>query len=116
MVNQISGAPGFGGLVITQIAITGNDGLHACRQAGLDIAYVIPQINTVGRGDGYFVAGGQQRFRVWFEEGDRAGWLGGGRVTDAYGFFSIRVAAPAGSRLRIWSPRDGTYGNTVVVR
>jgi len=33
--------PGFWRLVVTQIAIAGNNGLHACRQTGLDIADIV---------------------------------------------------------------------------
>jgi hypothetical protein len=59
---------------------------------------------------------GKQPFRIRLEEDDRATWLGATRWTDQNGFFSISVSAPAGSRLRIWSPRDGDYGHEIVVR
>jgi hypothetical protein len=59
---------------------------------------------------------GKQPFRIRFEDDDRANWLGGTRWTDENGFFSISVTAPAGSRVRIWSPRDGVYGHEIVVR
>jgi hypothetical protein len=59
---------------------------------------------------------GSQPFRVRREQEDRASWLGGTRVTDASGSFSIVVSASAGSRIRIWSPRDATYGHEIEVR
>ena len=59
---------------------------------------------------------GRQPFRIRLEEDDRAVWLGGTRWTDENGFFSVTVSAPAGSRVRIWSPRDGDYGHEIVVR
>jgi hypothetical protein len=43
-------------------------------------------------------------------------WAGGTRWTDANGFFSVSVSAPAGSRVRIWSPRDDAFGHEVLVK
>ena len=59
---------------------------------------------------------GRQPFRVRIEEDDGAGWVGGNRWTDAKGFFSITVTAPAGAHLRVWSPRDNAYGHEILVR
>jgi putative glycosyl hydrolase len=59
---------------------------------------------------------GKQPFRVRLEDDERTSWLGGTRWTDEKGFFSISVAAPAGARLRIWSPGDDAYGYELVVR
>jgi len=59
---------------------------------------------------------GKQPFRVKLEEDERTSWIGGTRWTDENGFFSLSVAAPPGSRLRIWSPRDGAYGYELQVR
>jgi hypothetical protein len=59
---------------------------------------------------------GRQPFRVRLEEDERTSWLGGTRWTDEKGFFSIAVVAPAGSRVRIWSPRDAAYGHELLVR
>jgi hypothetical protein len=59
---------------------------------------------------------GRQVFRVRLEEDDGASWVGGTHSTDANGFFSISVAAPAGAHLRIWSPRDDAYGHEILVR
>jgi len=85
-------------------------------------AFRMPLIQTARRGDLVELWGqvrprsGAQPFRVWREDGDRAGWLGGSRVTDANGFFTINVSAGAGSRLRIWSPRDAAYGHEIEAR
>ena len=59
---------------------------------------------------------GRQPFRVRIEEDDGAGWVGGNRWTDAKGFFSITVTAPAGAHLRVWSSRDNAYGHEILVR
>ena len=59
---------------------------------------------------------GRQPYRVRLEEDDQASWIGGTRWTDENGFFSITVTAPAGSRVRIWSPRDSAYGYELIVR
>jgi Glycosyl hydrolase catalytic core len=59
---------------------------------------------------------GRQPFRVRLEEDDGASWVGGTHWTDANGFFSITVTAPAGAHLRIWSPRDSAYGHEILVR
>lgn len=85
-------------------------------------AFRMPLVQTARRGPLVDLWGqvrprsGPQPFRVWLEEGDRAGWIGGSRVTDASGFFTIQVPARAGSRVRVWSPRDGSYGHEIVVR
>ncbi len=59
---------------------------------------------------------GRQPFRVRLEDDERVSWLGGTRWTDESGFFSITVDAPAGSQVRIWSPRDDAYGYELIVR
>lgn len=59
---------------------------------------------------------GRQPFRVRLEEDDGASWVGGTHWTDANGFFSITVTAPAGAHLRIWSPRDNAFGHEILVR
>ena len=50
------------------------------------------------------------------EEDDGARWVVGNRWTDAKGFFSITVTAPAGAHLRVWSSRDNAYGHEILVR
>jgi hypothetical protein len=85
-------------------------------------AFRMPLMQTARRGELVELWGqvrprsGAQTFRVWLEDGDRASWIGGTRTTDARGFFSITVAARAGARVRIWSPRDGAYGHEIVIR
>jgi len=59
---------------------------------------------------------GSQPFRVRIEDEAGASWIGSTRWTDSKGFFSVAVGAPAGSRVRIWSVRDGAFGHEVVVR
>ncbi len=85
-------------------------------------AFRMPLLQTARRGQLVELWGqvrprsGAQPFRIRMEDGDSASWLGGTRTTDANGFLSVTVAASAGVRLRIWSPRDGTYGHEIVVR
>jgi hypothetical protein len=43
-------------------------------------------------------------------------WLGPSRVTATNGTFRVKVRAGKDTRLRIWSPRDAMYGNTLRVR
>ena len=59
---------------------------------------------------------GSQPFRIRLEQGESASWIGGTRWTDANGFFTIKISAPAGSLVRIWSPRDEAFGHEVLVR
>jgi hypothetical protein len=85
-------------------------------------AFRLPLVQTARRGDLVGLWGqvrprsGAQPFRIRLEEDDRASWVGGTRSTDPNGYFSIAVEAPAGALLRIWSPRDGAYGNELLVR
>jgi hypothetical protein len=85
-------------------------------------AFRMPLVQTARRGERVVLWGqvrprpGGQRFRIWLEQGDAATWLGGTRRTDQYGFFTVTVTAPAGSRVRIWSPRDAAYGHEFLVR
>lgn len=59
---------------------------------------------------------GRQRYRLQQSRGGRWHWIGATRWTSARGFFSATVAAGKGSRLRMWSPGDGTYSRVVGVR
>jgi Glycosyl hydrolase catalytic core len=85
-------------------------------------AFRLPLLQTARRGALVGLWGqvrprsGSQPFRIQLEEDERVSWVGGTRWTDPNGFFSITVAAPAGARLRIWSPRDAEYGHEVLVR
>jgi hypothetical protein len=49
---------------------------------------------------------GRQPFRVQRRVGGRWSWVGGTRTTNARGFLSLRVRAPRGSLVRVWSVRD----------
>jgi len=85
-------------------------------------AFRFPLVQTSRRGGHMGLWGqvrsgpGKQPYRVRLEEDDEASWIGGTRWTDENGFFSITVAAPPGSRVRIWSPRDAVYGYELIVR
>ncbi len=85
-------------------------------------AFRFPLVQTARRGGRVSLWGqvrsgsGKQPFRVRLEEDDNASWIGGTRWTDENGFFSITVSAPAGARLRIWSPRQAAYGYELIVR
>lgn len=85
-------------------------------------AFRMPLMQTARRGSLVELWGqvrprsGAQPFRLRLEDDDRATWIGGTRTTDANGVFTVTVAAPEGSRLRIWSPRDGAFGHEVLVR
>jgi hypothetical protein len=85
-------------------------------------AFRLPLMQTARRGGNVELWGqvrprsGRQPFRIRLEDGETASWLGGTRWTDANGFFAITVPAPAGSLVRIWSPRDEAFGHEVLVR
>jgi hypothetical protein len=85
-------------------------------------AFRFPLLQTARRGASIELWGqvrpraGSQPFRIWLEEDDRAAWLGGTRATDSHGFFSVKVTAPSGARVRVWSPRDGAFGHEVIVK
>ena len=59
---------------------------------------------------------GRQPYRLqqWRNGGWR--WVGSKRLTGPRGFFERAVHAPKGSKLRVWSPRDGVFGPPVAVR
>jgi hypothetical protein len=85
-------------------------------------AFRLPLQQTSRRGDVVGLWGqvrprsGRQPFRVRLEDDERTSWLGGTHWTDESGFFSITASAPAGARVRVWSPRDGAYGYELIVR
>jgi hypothetical protein len=59
---------------------------------------------------------GPQPFRL---QAFRAGawrWVGSTRITNARGIFNVAIRAGHGSKVRVWSPRDGTYGPVYTVR
>jgi hypothetical protein len=86
------------------------------------LAFPLP-LAQAGRSGGKLVLWGQVRPRAGVQTyrlqvRARSGWrfLGGVRRTNARGFFSARVEAPAGASLRAYSPRDRAYSATIRVR
>jgi hypothetical protein len=59
---------------------------------------------------------GAQTFRLQVRSGGAWRWSGGTRRTNGRGFFSVGVAAPKGTQLRIWSPRDAAYSAAINAR
>ena len=59
---------------------------------------------------------GRQPYRLQQFRGGHWHWVGGNRWTSGRGFFSAAVRAGRGSKLRVWSPRDRSYGTILVVR
>ena len=59
---------------------------------------------------------GRQPYRLqqWRNGGWR--WVGSQRMTGTRGFLSRTIEAGKGARLRIWSPRDGTFSPVLSVR
>jgi hypothetical protein len=52
---------------------------------------------------------GRQPYRVRVSVGGGWRWATSTRQTNTRGFFSVRVRAPRGARVQIWSPRDKTF-------
>ena len=59
---------------------------------------------------------GPQTYRLQQYRADAWQWVGGTARTDGAGTFTRVVRAGAGSKLRVWSPVDGMFGPTIVVR
>ena len=57
--------------------------------------------------------GGRQPFRLQVSRGGAWRWYGGVKLTNGRGVFT--AAAPRGSLVRVWSPRDRTFGAAVRV-
>jgi hypothetical protein len=86
------------------------------------LAFPLP-VAQAGRSGGNLVLWGQVRPRTGVQTyrvqvRTDAGWhfAGGVRRTTARGFFSVRVAAPKGARVRIYSPRDDVYSASLKAR
>jgi hypothetical protein len=58
---------------------------------------------------------GAQSYRVQVRSGGAWTQLGGTRRTNARGFLGVRVIAPRGTLVRIWSPADRAYGAAVTI-
>jgi hypothetical protein len=59
---------------------------------------------------------GRQTFRLQQYRRGRWHWVGGTKRTSARGTFATAVRAGRGSKLRVWSPRDRTFGTILTVR
>jgi hypothetical protein len=86
------------------------------------LAFPLP-VAQAGRSGGSLVLWGQVRPRAGVQTyrvqvRSRSGWrfAGGVRRTSARGFFSVRVPAPKGARVRIYSPRDAVYSASLTTR
>jgi hypothetical protein len=86
------------------------------------LAFPLP-VAQAGRSGGNLVLWGQvrprtgvQTYRVQVRTGSGWHFAGGVRRTTARGFFSVRVAAPKGAGVRIYSPRDDVYSASLKAR
>jgi hypothetical protein len=59
---------------------------------------------------------GRQPYRLQQFRNGRWNWVGSQTQTNARGVFQRTVNAPRGSKLRIWSPRDGEFSPILTVR
>ena len=60
---------------------------------------------------------GAQPYRLQVRRpGESWAWAGGTRTTTARGYVFARLAAPRGTLVRLWSPRDATFGVPLAVR
>jgi hypothetical protein len=86
------------------------------------VAFPLP-LAQAGRSRGKLVLWGQirpragaQTYRVQVRTGGVWRWSGGIRRTSARGFLSVTLAAPRGSAVRIFSPRDDAFSVSLRVR
>jgi hypothetical protein len=85
-------------------------------------AYALPFAQVSRRGTRTTVWGqvrprtGRQPYRLQQLRAGEWRWLGGTRLTTRGGFLRPTVKAGRGVHLRIWSPRDGRYSTTLVVK
>jgi hypothetical protein len=85
-------------------------------------AFMLPLVRVARSGERTTVWGqvrprvGRQPYRLQELRRGTWEWLGPSRLTAANGSFKIQVHAARDSRLRIWSPQDRMYGNTLRVR
>jgi hypothetical protein len=84
-------------------------------------AFMLPLVRVSRSGDRTTVWGqvrprtGAQPYRLQELRKGAWAWLGPSRMTAGNGSFTIQVHAARNSRLRIWSPQDSMYGNTLRV-
>ena len=84
-------------------------------------AYALPLAQVSRRGDRTAVWGqvrprtGRQPYRLQQLRSGRWRWVGRTQLTTRAGFFRRVVSAKAGSRLRVWSPRDRRYSMVLTV-
>ena len=86
------------------------------------LAFPLP-LAQAGRSGGQLVLWGQvrprsgtQTYRVELRRGGAWEQIGGIRRTGARGFFSVRVAAPRGAFVRVYSPADDAYSASIRAR
>ena len=86
------------------------------------LAFPLP-LAQAGRSGGKLVLWGQvrprsgaQTFRVQIRTGRVWRWSGGLRRTSGRGFFSVKIAAPRGTSIRIFSPQDSAFSAPIAVR
>jgi hypothetical protein len=84
-------------------------------------AFMLPLVRVARKGERTTVWGqvrpriGTQPYRLQELRRGVWEWLGPRRLTAGNGSFKIDVRAARNSRLRIWSPQDAMYGNTLRV-
>jgi hypothetical protein len=82
-------------------------------------AYSLPFAQVVRRGNRTTIWGqirarsGRQPYRLQQLRSGRWRWVGATRLTTRGGFLRLTIVATAGSRLRLWSPRDRRYSATL---
>ena len=59
---------------------------------------------------------GKQPYRLRQLRGGRWHWVGGTRWTSSRGFYRVVVRAGRRSKLQVWSPRDRSFGISIMVR
>ena len=86
------------------------------------VAYALPLAQVSRHGTRTAVWGqvrprtGRQPYRLQQLRGGRWRWIGGTRLTTRSGVFTRVVTAGAGTKLRVWSPRDHRYSTVLTVR
>jgi len=85
-------------------------------------AFMLPLVRVARKGEQTTVWGqvrprtGAQPYRLQELRVGTWQWLGPSRLTASNGSFRLEVLAGKNTRLRIWSPQDAMYGNTLRIR